>query len=39
MEPGKEKVSIGPRDGGIVVAVATLWMLIAVSPQLRLTVA
>jgi hypothetical protein len=32
-------VALGPRDGGIVVAVAALWMLIAVSPQVRLMVA
>lgn len=32
-------VALGPRDGGIIVAVAVLWILIAVSPQLKLTVA
>jgi hypothetical protein len=29
-------VALGPREGAIVVAVAALWMLIAVSPQLKL---
>ena len=29
-------VALGPRDGGIIVAVAVLWILIAVSPQLKL---
>lgn len=32
-------VALGPRDGGIIVAGAVLWILIAVSPQLKLTVA
>jgi hypothetical protein len=32
-------VALGPRDGGIVVAVAALWMLITVSPQLKLIAA
>jgi hypothetical protein len=30
-------VALGPRQGGIIVAVALLWMLLAVSPQLKLT--
>jgi hypothetical protein len=30
-------VALGPRDGGVIVAVAVLWMLIAVFPQLKLT--
>ena len=30
-------VALGPRQGGIIVAVAVLWMLLAVSPQLKLT--
>jgi hypothetical protein len=29
-------VALGPREGGIIVAVAALWMLITVSPQLKL---
>jgi Peptidase family M28 len=29
-------VALGPRDGGLIVAVAVLWILIAVSPQLKL---
>jgi hypothetical protein len=29
-------VALGPREGAIVVAVAALWMLIAVSPQVKL---
>jgi Peptidase family M28 len=31
-------VALGPREGGIVVAVAALWLLITVSPQLKLVV-
>jgi hypothetical protein len=32
-------VALGPREGGIIVAVATLWILITVFPQLKLTAA
>ena len=32
-------VALGPREGGIIVAVATLWILITVFPQLKLAVA
>ena len=32
-------VALGPHEGGIIVAVAALWILITVFPQLKLTVA
>jgi Peptidase family M28 len=32
-------VALGPRTGGVIVAVAVLWMLITVFPQVRLTLA
>jgi hypothetical protein len=32
-------VALGPRAGGVIVAVAALWMLITLFPQLRLTLA
>ena len=32
-------VALGPREGGIIVALAALWILITVFPQLKLTVA
>ena len=31
-------IALGPRDGGVIVAVAVLWIAIAVFPQLKLTV-
>ena len=32
-------VALGPREGGIIVAAAALWILITVFPQLKLTAA
>ena len=31
-------VALGPRDGGIIVAVFVIWILITIFPQLKLTV-
>jgi hypothetical protein len=31
-------VALGPREGGIVVAIAALWILLSVSPQVKLVV-